>query len=175
MLFSLNRLQEIYSDYAFVPLDGDGGEDGVEANNICSIYKNPDMVQKMESIINSKYDENLMWFYIVFKPYNRAYIKDQEWFKTKGLDQCRKLVKKPEAYVLVREVASAKIHVNMIVCSDQSLMPKDGKSYCSKYKMHVSRLRALSDRQAVLNYVIKENMKRSFAQYSDYLTFRRQK
>lgn len=108
---------------------------------------------------------------VVFKPFDRAYERDPCFFQVKGLDKCRKLFKRPTAYIMTREIIASKIHVNSLVATTENLIDYHDSSYCSKYKVHVSELHNLGDRQRVLVYITKEGKKRTFIKYLDYIVY----
>lgn len=127
----------------------------------------------MRRTISRTYEDPVKWYFIVFKPYNAPYERDPDFFKVKGLDKCRKLLKAPQAYILTRETDSSKVHVNMLVATSQELLHRHDQSYCSKYKLHVEQLDTLGARRRVLAYIIKESKKRTFIKYLDYLHYER--
>lgn len=150
-----------YKDYAFIddpPITESEAKPELGALTLLN--------HNMETIISRSY-ENSTWYYVVFKPFNKTYTKMLDWYTIKGLDSCRKYFKKPEVYILTREIDAEKIHINALVCTRTP--PVDGSVYNNKYKLHVSELSTLGDRMRVLTYVTKEFYNRSFYQYLDYL------
>lgn len=159
-IYTEKELLDMYQEYAFLPDDAersqDAGDAEVEAN----------------SIMDRTYEAPYKWYYIVFKPFDAPYAKDADFFKVKGLDKCRKMFKKPQALILTREILNCeKVHINALVCTDQDLLLRHNKSYCNKYKLHVSLLSEKRDRLNVLSYILKELKERSFLKYLDYYTF----
>lgn len=158
-------IQEQYTEYAFIMQQN--GESEARCSE-AKIEASTKWLQPMKAIIHRSYEET-NWYLVVFKPYDKAYEKDKDWFAVKGLDSCRKLFKKPEAYILTREVNASKIHVNAIVATKIDMSYKHDKTYCNRYKIHVSQLRHVSDRISALDYITKESKDRTFVKYLDYL------
>lgn len=167
---SLNRIQKLYSTYAFQNMAEDAGEAGVEA---MSKLHEPDALVMGKQIIERTYELPAKWYFIVYKPFDKPYARDPDFFKVKGLDKCRKSLKKPLSYIMTREIMSAKVHINAIVCTTEDLASKNESSYCSKYKLYVSELKSTGDRRRVLDYIMKEASLRPFTKYLDYLIYNR--
>lgn len=161
----VTRIQKMYQSYAFLP---EKQAEPVES-------KTEDRVSiQWESIISRTYEKPFDWYLVVFSPINKAYTKDPDFFKVKGLDKCRMMFKKPQAYVMTREIHNCqKIHVNGLVCTDQDLMKRNTTIYCNKYYVHVQRLPLPVDRDRVLTYITKEATKRTYLKYLDYLHYSR--
>lgn len=121
----------------------------------------------MRIICDRTYEDNLKWYFVVFKPFNKPYLKDPDWFAVKGLDNCRQHFKKPSAYILTREIEAEKIHINALVCT--STPPIHDSVYNNKYKLHVKLLLTIIDRQSVLTYITKEFHNKTPLRYLDYL------
>lgn len=151
---SVSNLQRAYSNYAFLAEGQNAGEAVVEASLIG------------RSIIGRTY-EKAQWYLLVFKPFNKAYERDHEWFQYKGIDRCRKWLKKPLAYVFTREIEAEKTHINAIVCTNEDLMMSHEGVVANKYKLHIQELKTLGDRQNALSYIQKE--RRTLHQYIDYI------
>lgn len=153
-----------YTEYAFMDPSEAGSANEVEtgAHQLMD-YDNA------KSVVSRTYESPVQWYFVVWKPFNRAYEKDPDFFRVKGLDKCRQMFKKPNAYVVTRETESTKVHINAVVATSQPLDAKHETSYCNKYKVHVQRLSTLGDRLDVLSYITKENRDRSFTKYLDYL------
>lgn len=170
------NLQELYNEYSFIDSSGTAEAKTIagEAEDEASIkwhHLSDSLGQKMGAIIKRSYERPIYWYLVVFKPYNKAYEKDIDWFKVKGIDKCRKLFKRPSCYLLTREILSQKVHVNAIVATSQDLIVQHDQSYCNKYKLHVQMLHNLSDRLFALTYVTKEREQRSFVNYLDYIIY----
>lgn len=114
--------------------------------------------------------ENSKWYFIVFKPYNKPYLKDPEWYQHKAVDKARDWCrKKCHDYYVTREILATKTHSNALVVSSLDLLEKyHGKSCYNKYKMHVSELPNMGDRMRVLDYITKESKDRPYKLYADY-------
>lgn len=167
---SLNRIQKLYSTYAFQNMAEGAGEAVAEAT---SKLHEPDALVMGKQIIERTYELPCKWYYIVYKPFSKPYARDPDFFKVKGLDKCRKSLRKPLAYIMTRETLAAKVHINAIVCTTEDLLLKNDQSYCSKYKLYVSELKSIGDRRRVLDYIMKEASLRPFIKYLDYLIYYR--
>lgn len=157
-----------YKNYAFIydPIidcSSEAGGEG-EAGAGAMTY-----MHDMNDIINRSYEEPFKWYFIVYKPYDRAYEKQPDWFQARGIDRVRKSLKSP-AYILTRELLATKTHINVLMASCDP--PLDNTDLCNKYKLHVSELPTLGDRQRVLHYITKENTSRPFVKYQDYILSR---
>lgn len=118
--------------------------------------------------LNRSY-EGCKWFMVVFKPYNKPYLKDPEWYYNYAVDKGRKWAYRlGKAFYVTREIDATKVHVNVLICSGSDLMRYHDKTVYNKYRLHVSELDTLGDRQRVLAYITKESKDRSFKLYSDY-------
>lgn len=160
-----------YQEYAFINNSVNGkGEDRATEGVVEAITQ---WEHLMEAIIRRSYERPIQWYYIVFKPYNAPYGRDPDFFKVKGLDKCRKILRAPQAYILTRETDAEKVHVNMLVATSQDLLSLHDQSYCSKYKLSVQSLRTLGDRRRVLTYLLKESKTRTFIKYLDYIHYER--
>lgn len=125
-------------------------------------------------VITRSYEHPYKWYYIVWKPFNRSYDKDAQWYQTKGLDKCRRQISnKANAYLITREIVAKKTHIHGLICSSQDLDLLHQKNCYSKYKMHVSSVLSQADRHRVTDYLLKESKNRSFKKYVDYVTFSR--
>jgi len=157
--------QDYWQTYRFIddpPMEAAEQPEGV------AIAKTEDITQWDH--IGRTYEQH-QWYYIVFAPYNKAYEKDKAWFEYKAVDSARKWCqKKTSAYYITREIDAEKIHSNILCVSRENLYEKyHGKSCYNKYRMHVTLLQNMGDRQRVLNYITKENKKRPFKLYLDYI------
>lgn len=161
---NIHRLQKLYQQYAFIddgPSEAESvGGAGAEAINI------------WRTILDRSY-EGSKWYFVCFKPFNKAYEKNKEWFAIKGLDHCRKLFKRPQAYLLTRETDATKVHINALVCTSQDVTSLHETSYCNKYKLHAVELLTKGDRRRILTYITKEMVSRTFIKYLDFLTYSR--
>lgn len=163
---TIDKIQEMYQNYAFLPMTGSAGEAVTEAT-IPTVYS------MGKQLVERSYEKPNKWYYLVFKPFDRAYARDIDFFKVKGLDKCRKILKHPTSYIITREIEANKVHINMIVCTQEDLSQKDGSNYCSKYKIFARELKSTGDRLRVLDYITKEASVRSFTKYLDYLIYTR--
>lgn len=154
----MDNIEKLYSEYAFInPSEAEGEGEAVTG-----------AITNMLQVIKRSYEDH-KWYFVVFKPFNRAYDKNPDWFAIKGLDHCRKMFKSPAAYILTREVNAEKIHINALVCTKENVCLRHDKSYCNKYKIHVNEMTSVCDRHRVLAYITKENTSRPYVNYLDYL------
>lgn len=128
---------------------------------------------KWNSYVDRTYELPYRWFYVCFKPFNKAYGKDPNWFAYKGLDKCRKFFKKPEVLLMTREIDAAKIHINALVCTKEDLTRHDQAIYSNKYKVSVFLCDTTLYKQNVSTYIRKESMTRTFERYLDYYIYNR--
>lgn len=166
-----NQLQEQYKCYAFI--DQAKPEDVADAKAEAIVIWHPingPIRSLMDGRINRTY-ENSKWYYLTFKPYNRAYENKLAWFTFKGLDYCRKYFIFRSAYcnILTREIEANKVHINALCClpNDQILCQQNA-DYNNKYKIYISELDNIGDRKRVLNYIVKEMANRAYQKYVDY-------
>lgn len=133
------------------------------------------MVTNTRHLVDRSYEDG-RWYYATFVPLNKAYEKDEDWFKVKGLSKCRDLFKKPDVVIMTREILNCKkVHINALVYT--SIKPKlnNKSTYCNKYYVHLQICDTLHDRRTVLFYIIKETRKRTFVRYLDYIIWDRKK
>lgn len=113
--------------------------------------------------------EDGQWYYIVFKPFNKPYEEDKEWFVHKCVDSVTKWARsKSKTFYVTREIESVKVHGNLLLHSLTDLLKYQGKSCYNKYRMEVRLAPTLCDRLNVLTYMQKESLKRPFKKYLDY-------
>lgn len=114
--------------------------------------------------------ESMKCYYLVFKPLNRPYEIDPEWFKFKSLDRCRKLLKCSD-YFLTREINATKVHINALVYSTRDMVNEfHEKTRLNKFFIHCEELKTKEHRDNVLNYITKESSTREFLKYRDYIS-----
>ena len=159
----INQVRAMYSEYAFID------DNGTVRAKPAQAKPKAEATTKWDHIVERSYEEPVKWYLIVFKPYDKPYGRDPAFFIHRGLDKCRKLLKRPHAYVMTREIKAAKVHVNAIAATSQDILRHHDQSYCSKYKIHVQLLHNLGDRRRALAYITKESNERTFEKYRDYL------
>lgn len=159
----MEDIQEQYLEYAFiesaVPV-------GTEAK-----AEVEDIVKWDQLVVRSAENDGFGdWYFLVFSPMNRPYLKDPKWFNKSGLDKCRQKAGKCAAYLFTKEIEANKIHVNGLV---KSLQPLDcllnGKKCYNKYTIYCKRLATPPDVHRVFSYITKEVKTRTFELYNDYL------
>lgn len=158
----MEDLQELYSSYSFLSDPPKSEARGVEDVGEASLPM---------SLNGRTYESPYEWYLVVFKPYNDKYLKDPEWFKVKAMDACRKMFRSPREVYMTREIEANKVHINAVVCTSQELLHRHEKTYCNKYKLHVSWLERRADRENALAYIQKEAYKRPFTKYLDYYNY----
>lgn len=157
------ELQELYQTYAFKDdhPHGSVGEAGAGALPNMDHYLIP-----MRQLISRTYENPIKWYFVVFKPYNQTYSKKYDWYQSKGIDWCRKLVK-AKGYIYTRELLADKTHINAIIASDSP--PSHNSDLGNKYKLYVTELFSRPDRERVLNYITKESLSRPYIKWQDYI------
>ncbi len=160
-----NDIQALYSDYAFI----------TEPEPEALVQRSGDeSYLLMEDIVGRSFESPYSWYLVVFSPLDRPYEKDPDWFTVKGLSKCRDMFKKPQSVILTREILDCKkVHINVLVCTDQDLSRRNNKIYCNKYYVFAQRLNTPADRQRVLAYITKEMDNRTFVKYLDYIIWDR--
>lgn len=143
---SMHEMHELYQDYAFIdPPVVPSGAGSVPATGLAGAM----------TYINRTYEEG-KWYFIVFKPFDRAYEKNPIWYLTRGLEKCSNYILNPQFAMYTREKQAKKVHINGLLCSRIDLSSVQGKNYCNKYKIHIDELETLGDRRRVLEYICKE-------------------
>jgi len=160
----MDNLQNLYSEYAFLnePHRTEG-----EAKRRLEPY------HQIGQFVERTYEDPLKWYFVVFKPFDRAYERDPHYFMYKGLSKCRDAFKRPEAILLTKEQQSNKVHINALVCTRQEVQTLHDKSYCNKYKIYVDSCDTLAERLRVRSYIMKESKNRTFEKYLDYIEWSR--
>lgn len=161
-------LQEQYQEYAFLTESDGTAEPKASAaeGESEAISKWCHHMEHMRQLIKRTYEGPYLWYYVVFKPYNRTYSRDPEWYQHKAMDYCRRFFSRPKILIQVKEQDATKTHVHALVCTDQKLI--DGCSM-TRYKLSVSLLHDIGDRIRTLDYLVKESLKRQFIIYRDYI------
>lgn len=154
----MNNISNQYLEYAFI--------DNVNVGEGEAVAGAMTYMDNFTALISRTYEEPLKWYFVVYKPYNRAYEKQPDWFQARGIDRVRKSLQSP-AYILTRELLAEKTHINALFVSE--FPPKHESDLCNKYKLHVSELKDIGDRQRVLSYITKEAKDRPYVKYQDYI------
>jgi len=116
-------------------------------------------------LIQRSYELPDLWYLITFKPFSKNYERDLAWYKYKCFDHCRKKVGKVKVCVMTREINAAKIHVNMLVCSDRPLESLLHEKQTNKYFIYCQECISKYDSY---EYIIKESHQRVFKHNIDY-------
>ncbi len=158
-------------------LDGvNEGEAEVEATKVfgvnCKFDGKYHIVDTYIPFVERSY-ENCKWYYIVCKPFTKAYSIDPDWYQSKGIDEYRKYFTKMAKFmILTREILKcAKTHHNILLVSDEPMDELDDKNIKNKCKLKVKQCNGYLDRKKVLEYMFKENIGRPFLRYVDYMSF----
>ncbi len=131
------------------------------------LFHNYNAVKKaMGHILQRSYERPYHWYYLTFKPFNKNYERDMDFYKTKGLDHCRKKVGKVKAYIMTKEIKAAKVHINMIVVTDRPLSAELHEKQTNKYFIYCQKC---INRFDTFEYIIKESKSRYFKKYEDYV------
>lgn len=169
-VWGVDALQVLYSDYSFI---GVPSKTETEAKPVVDASYNSHSIQlDFIAAVKRTFEPPIRWYFIIWKPYDRAYKKHgKDWYLVKGMASCRRKLKKPEAYLLTREMNAAKVHINGLVATHQNLALLHEKDHCNKYKIYCQQLHTKADVQNVLTYITKEESSRQFIKYLDYTLF----
>lgn len=160
------ELQNQYNEYSFID-SSEAREVEDESEAITKWYNTYAYIQQLSK---RSYESPFRWYFVIFKPFNKSYSKDRDWFMHKSLDSTRKYFKKPRVLIGTKEIEAAKVHVNWLVCTDQKLV--DGRN-TSRHKLKVIELGDIGDRRRILDYILKEASLRQFQEYKDYIIYPR--
>jgi len=119
-------------------------------------------------LIERSYELPYKWYLITFKPFNKNYERDLDFYKNKCFDHCRKKVGTVKAYVMTREVDAAKVHVNMLVCTDRLLEPLLHEKQTNRYFIYCQECK---NRHDAYEYIIKESHTRMFYKHKDIIWY----
>lgn len=114
--------------------------------------------------------EGCKFYFMVFKPYDKPYLEDKEWYYSRALDAVyNKLKNYCPLLIVTREYDAAKCHINALCVSSADLEAKfHDKSSHNKFKMYASKS---TDRIQAFIYMFKEAQKRYFVKYQDYIIY----
>lgn len=154
-------LQEQYKVYRFI----EPSEAEEEAKT-----ETEDLHMLTQHIVASTYELPHKWYFLVFAPLDASYDKNPDWFAVKGIEYVRKRFKRPEAYIVTREIVAKKVHINVLICTSEDLLLQHGKIVSHKYRIFAE---VCKDRHKVHKYITKEAMTREFKRYLDYMTYLR--
>lgn len=134
--------------------------------NYCLFHNYNSVKKAMGHIIQRTYERPNEWYFLTFKPFNKNYERDLDWYTTKGLDHCRKRVGKVKAYIMTREIKATKVHINMIVVTDRPLSDELHEKQTNRYFIYCQKC---INRFDTFEYIIKESKSRYFNKYVDYV------
>lgn len=137
-------------------------EADVKIDNLVEIYR---------PIVDRTYEKPLYWYFLTFKPLDKPYKKDKNWFLFKGMEKVKDKLRGCETLFLTRETMAVKVHINALVCTKQDLTKLHNKVCYHKYKIYCDKLYEASNRKRVLKYMCKEIGERKFEKYLDYLYY----
>jgi len=118
-------------------------------------------------IVERSYEDPEEWYFLTFKPFNKNYDRDIDFYCTKGLDHSRKKIGKVSAYIMTREIYAQKVHINMLCVSARPLDLLFHNKKTNKYYIYAEKC---NDRRQVFQYIIKESKTRNFIKYKDYVS-----
>lgn len=120
------------------------------------------------TIFKNRTYEDHSCFFLVFKPFNAAYIKDPSWFEHKGLDAVRKNINTKD-YFITREINSKKVHINVLCYDKRDLVERyHDKNRLNKYRVYCKKIDKKIERDRILKYITKEHYDRPYKKYIDY-------
>jgi len=123
--------------------------------------------------LSRSYPDPLGWYYLTFKPMDKPYETDFEWFKLKQLhkvyDKFRPLCK---IMWLTRETEETKIHINLLIYSEHDLTDWHEKIFFNRSKVWCKQIPCIH-RFTVFKYIHKEAKIREFKYNLDYKHFDR--
>lgn len=165
-------IMEHYQEYAFIEDPAKPGSEG-ETVAEATIQVHDELTTLTRPLIERTYEEPIEWYYLVFKPFTRAYERNKDFFIVKAINTAKRAIKGAQVAIFTRETQSAKVHVNAIVATQQPLLELHESCFRNKYKIYCQKLHTLSDRERVLNYSLKESKQRTFYKYLDYSIYSR--
>lgn len=131
---------------------------------ICSVYHDQ---------LYRSYPNVTSWYYLTFKPMDKPYQEDYDWFRLKQIkkvyDKFRPLC---QIMWLTRETQETKIHINLLIYSDHDLSSWNDKIFHNKCKVWCKQIPCI-DRFAVFKYIFKEAKTRDYPHGLDYKFFDR--
>jgi len=132
------------------------------------LFENYRHVQaEVKHLVERSYEKPFKWYYLTFKPFNKNYEKDLDFYNRKGFDHVRKKIGKVSASIMTREITAKKIHINVLCCTDRPIdMLHQMKT--NKYFIYCQECPGPQDRRLVLEYILKESKSRYFHEHLDY-------
>jgi len=132
------------------------------------LFENYRHVQStVKHLVERSYEKPFKWYYLTFKPFNKNYEKDLDFYNRKGFDHVRKKIGKVSASIMTREITAKKIHINVLCCTDRPIdMLHQMKT--NKYFIYCQECPGPEDRRLVLEYILKESKSRYFHEHLDY-------
>lgn len=118
--------------------------------------------------LRDSYNQESKWYCLTFKPFNKAYDKDSDWFSNSALQAVRK--KLPRGIqILTREVEATKVHINALISTDMDMVTKfHNKTILNKFKCWCIES---TDKQGWFDYIFKESRNRQFIKLKDYYIY----
>lgn len=112
-------------------------------------------------------DTTCKWYFMVFKPLDKPYKKDREWFVARSLEYVRRLLtKRGMDFIMTLETMECeKVHVNVMIHSPTDLTFMHDDVVNHKFKVYCT---LVINKQEVFDYITKESYKREFIEYRDY-------
>ena len=142
-------------------------DDGTVIPRHCVFHNYHSVHAMVKPYVDRSYERPFRWFYLTFKPYNKNYERDIDFYLRKGFDYARKKIGKVKFFTMTREINAKKVHLNVLCCTDRPL-EKLHNQKTNKYFIHCQECPRMLDRQLVLDYILKEARTRYFHKYIDY-------
>ena len=134
-----------------------------------NVMSNYFLVRNDVSYITGRtYELPYRWFLLTFKPFNRTYDDNFDFYQNKCIDHCRKKLGKVAAYIITREIKATKTHVNILCVTKRALSIELHEKKTNRYFIYCKEA---YDRHICLEYILKESRTRNFTKYIDYAFF----
>jgi len=131
----------------------------------CLFHNYREVQTKVNHLVKRSYERPFRWYFLTFKPFNKNYEKDIDFYNRKGFDHVRKKIGKTEAMIMTKEIQASKIHINVLCCSERNLSELLHDKNTNKYHIFSEPCK---DRHLVLEYILKESRTRFFHEHLDY-------
>lgn len=120
------------------------------------------------TIYRDSYNQDSEWYSLTFKPFNRAFDKDPQWFTNKSLDAVRKRLPRG-IKIITLETEATKPHINVLISTDIDMVAKfHDKNILHKYKVWCE---PTQDKKWWFDYIFKESKNRPFESLKDYYIY----
>lgn len=148
------------------------GTEGVDLHRITRLNQGyiDTLVRARNWLSAQKFTDELRWFYIVAKPYDKFYVAKAKLYQKDCMNYIRK--KYPfSSYFMTKETEATKTHVNILCSSLEDLNLLDGAKARFYYTVQEIDLCGNFDNNLIniLRYMIKESKTRQFNRHSDFI------